>query len=61
MTKRQRKSLGDALAEDFVYGESKPTDESPEEEQIESEAEATTVESQPNNILPTPTKPDNGT
>lgn len=58
MNRKKRKPLDDALAEDFVYGESKPTDESPEEEQIESEAEASTVESQPNNILPITTKPD---
>ena len=31
MNRKKRKPLDDALADDFVYGDSKPTDDAPEE------------------------------
>ena len=46
MNRKKRKPLEDALASDFVYGENKPTDKSPEvEEEIEQPSAPKKVES----------------
>jgi hypothetical protein len=52
MTKRQRKSLDDSLASEFVFGDNKP-----EAEAATPEEEVTTVESESTPIAPMPEKP----
>ncbi len=60
MTKRQRKSLDDSLAKDFVFGGDKPETEAAPTPEVEPEAEAeeiTAVEDESPSIAPIEEKP----
>lgn len=52
MNRKKRKTLDDTLASDFVYGESKSTNETPKVKQVETEPEVIAVEEESKNIAP---------